>query len=181
MLCGVICRLHSLKFCRIDYAESFNTCCCPIETDDVSLSSLSSRVSVLHAALCILGGGAHHYYFPFSHNQDVLWDYLWLCRWTGSYFQLQHEQKYNLCSFEFCGSVGSFMASHRLPSAEPCHIMKPWLAGWSVHKETLCLYSQQRVCLHNMIRQRNVGMRNQPGCNQTVRDESWLWQQISAF
>lgn len=104
---------------------------------------------------------------------------LWLCRWTGSYFQLQHEQKYNLCSFESCGSVGSSMTSHRLPSAEPCHIMKPWLAGWSVHKETLCLYSQQRVFLHNTIRQRNVGMRNQPGCNQTVREESW--QQISAF
>lgn len=114
-----------------------------------------------------------------SQSRRVARLYLWLCRWTGSYFQLQHEQKYNLCSFESCGSVGSSMTSHRLPSAEPCHIMKPWLAGWSVHKETLCLYSQQRVFLHNTIRQRNVGMRNQPGCNQTVREESW--QQISAF
>lgn len=114
-----------------------------------------------------------------SQSRRVARLYLWLCRWTGSYFQRQHEQKYNLCSFESCGSVGSFMTSHRLPSAEPCHIMKPWLAGWSVHKETLCLYSQQRVCSHNTIRQRNVGMRNQPGCNQTVREESW--QQISAF
>lgn len=129
--------------------------------------------------LCPRWGSASLLFSFQSQSRRVARLYLWLCRWTGSYSQLQHEQKYNLCSFESRGSVGSFMSSHRPPSAEPCHIMKPWLAGWSVHTETLCLYSQQRVCWHNTIRLKC--WREKSAWLQPHRDESWLWRQISAF
>lgn len=49
-----------------------------------------------------------------SQSMHVVWLYLWLCRWTGSYFQFWQEQKYILSAFEFSASLSSFVAAHSL-------------------------------------------------------------------